>query len=1076
MFPEDYEDAEVLKSVPKFVFPYESYHACQPVEHFSFVLTDINSKFKFGFCRLSAGTQPHSCLCIVSCLPWHEIFFQLLDSLSNCLNSSTNRPIVPLLTLLYAVNNFKPGEPISVADVKCNQKYSFTCPELNQLPSMPENRNLSEFVSSFDVHSMMVIFASLVNERRVLMVSETLSRLTACVHAAAALIYPMFWQHLFIPVLPPVLLDYCCAPMPFLIGLHNSVVRKMRKQDLGDVVTVDVDTGSITSEYDDISLLPEDVVSTLKRNLKSYVSDGKTSTRQVVGDGISRAFLKAMVVMIGGYRDALRFRPGEQITFDPNAFLLSRPAAMQPFLQRTLQLQTFQQFVSDRLDMLNSGAGFSDEFDTEVNMYGDQWGTQSRYKDWLSHMKKQGKKLKKEGRDRWMDFAGKVRTRSKQTFKELKAKIEDMKKDEAENVVQPSTRITVAYHVARKPPRPPPPATLKDAIGQLQPNRQSAITRHGSSCERTQRYRLVDVVDDFVIVNGTSLPRRSGLAAIDDSALFEPVTLPSVDMDLTNDPDILKVCRKSYSLEDLVVDVSADSTPADTESESSPRLAESTDVNPLPFHHQQPGVDGGLSVSSGLFPAAASAPNFETMKRETPSPVATNNRLPSPVPAPRHNATRRPILGSRDRSPVVTMATDESHGEPLILLDTSSSSSVDSRENILEFDPLISQTKLNETSSNDKKDSSSTCSSVFQSLTNFSDTNCSVKLASIESIDKLSVSNSSPVPRPRTSKQHPKTSTGNPNLTGPAGRINISRAGSTGSEISESGNTGVGRVGVQPVREARANFIQSTAPAVVTVCRPRQSSLDQFDPLATGQLAVDGLQVTDGMSSNKDSDNDLLKEWNLDFGSVSGGSVGGTTVRPADNVSPSPVGFVSMPNLSRPVVTPLRYPGNYGLTGLGAFGPQQQQRPQAAASQPWSVNNAMSQPNSVGVLAPAVPRANFQPPANVVGSVSNVTGKCATLPAATSAVPAFSVLRPAPVVLGRPSSTDLMDLFGNSKGGVQPAASGVRQTDAVQRPHSVDLEGLFDVVVVTSQQTASLTTTLMSRDQKATSQTWESFD
>jgi len=34
----------------------------------------------------------------------------------------------------------------------------------------------------------------MINERRILMVSETLSRLTACIHSAATLIYPMHWS------------------------------------------------------------------------------------------------------------------------------------------------------------------------------------------------------------------------------------------------------------------------------------------------------------------------------------------------------------------------------------------------------------------------------------------------------------------------------------------------------------------------------------------------------------------------------------------------------------------------------------------------------------------------------------------------------------------------------------------------------------------------------------------------------------------------------------------------------------------------------------------------------------------
>jgi len=50
-------------------------------------------------------------------------------------------------------------------------------------------------------------------------------------------------------------------------------------------------------------------------------------------------------------------------------------------------MQIFQQFVNDRLDLLNMGNGFSDEFETEANIYGDKWGAKSRYKDWLSHMK-----------------------------------------------------------------------------------------------------------------------------------------------------------------------------------------------------------------------------------------------------------------------------------------------------------------------------------------------------------------------------------------------------------------------------------------------------------------------------------------------------------------------------------------------------------------------------------------------------------------------------------------------------------------------------------------------------------------
>ena len=41
----------------------------------------------------------------------------------------------------------------------------------------------------------------------------------------------------------------------------------------------------------------------------------------------------------GNYREALRFQVGQQITFDRDLFIQSRPPHIQPFLENMLQLQ-----------------------------------------------------------------------------------------------------------------------------------------------------------------------------------------------------------------------------------------------------------------------------------------------------------------------------------------------------------------------------------------------------------------------------------------------------------------------------------------------------------------------------------------------------------------------------------------------------------------------------------------------------------------------------------------------------------------------------------------------------------------
>ncbi len=82
--------------------------------------------------------------------------------------------------------------------------------------------------------------------------------------------------------------------------------------------------------------------------------------------------VQALVHLIGGYRDGLKYRSGGKITFNEEAFVRSRSASVQPFLEKMLQLQIFRQFIDERLDLLNSGRGFSDEFELECVAFADR--------------------------------------------------------------------------------------------------------------------------------------------------------------------------------------------------------------------------------------------------------------------------------------------------------------------------------------------------------------------------------------------------------------------------------------------------------------------------------------------------------------------------------------------------------------------------------------------------------------------------------------------------------------------------------------------------------------------------------
>ncbi|TRY86422.1 hypothetical protein DNTS_004201, partial [Danionella cerebrum] len=323
-------------------------------QNFTFVLTDIESKQRFGFCRLSSGA--HSCHCILSYLPWFEVFYKLLNILADYTTKGQDSQWRELLESLHTLNIPESGVPVHLS-----VHLFFTVPDPSELPSIPENRNLTEYFVAVDVNNMLHLYASMLYERRILISCSKLSTLTACVHGAAAMLYPMYWQHVYIPVLPQHLIDYCCAPMPYLIGVHSSLMEKVRGMALDDAVLLNVDTNTLETPFDDLQSLPNDVVSSLKNRLRKVSS--------TTGDGVARAFLKAQAALFGSYRNALHIVPEEPITFNEETFITHRSSTMRQFLQNAIQLQLFKQF------------------EDEINM-GEYAGSDKTYHQWLFTVKK----------------------------------------------------------------------------------------------------------------------------------------------------------------------------------------------------------------------------------------------------------------------------------------------------------------------------------------------------------------------------------------------------------------------------------------------------------------------------------------------------------------------------------------------------------------------------------------------------------------------------------------------------------------------------------------------------------------
>ncbi|XP_035907210.1 uncharacterized protein LOC118509955 isoform X1 [Anopheles stephensi] len=372
-FPESFKDAKVTADIPAFAFPcaFES----RTIQVHSFVLTNIDSKWRFGFCRHDPKSP--TAMVIITYLPWHDTFMRFLNVLADIRKNRPNE-FASFLAESYNKGVPEPGACLKLHYDRASQTFLFQRPQQFQLPSIPENHNLNQYYNFVEPKFMIGIFAAMLAERRIIFVSRRLDILSSCVQAANAFLYPMVWQHIFIPVLPMQMKDILAAPMPFLIGVPEAVYETLRREEIGDVVILNCDTRTLETPFDDVKSMPQELVSSLKKQLSNQADHR--------GDRVSKIFLGILVQLIGGYRDAVKFN--DKITFDPETFIESRPSHLRPFLDKMLDLQIFQQFIEERLDMLNTGQGFSDEFEVEYFRYAEKSGRKTKqYKDLLKNFK-----------------------------------------------------------------------------------------------------------------------------------------------------------------------------------------------------------------------------------------------------------------------------------------------------------------------------------------------------------------------------------------------------------------------------------------------------------------------------------------------------------------------------------------------------------------------------------------------------------------------------------------------------------------------------------------------------------------
>uniref|UniRef100_A0A3Q2P1T2 DENN domain containing 2A n=1 Tax=Fundulus heteroclitus TaxID=8078 RepID=A0A3Q2P1T2_FUNHE len=318
---------------------------------FSFVLTGEDGSRRFGYCRRllpsGKGRRLPEVYCIVSRLGCFDLFSKILDevekrrAISPALVQPFMRGIMeapfPAPGRTITVKNFLPGSGTEVIQL-CRPS-----------DSRLEHVDFECLFSSLSLRLLLRVFASLLLERRVIFTADKLSTLSQCCHAVVALLYPFTWQHTYIPVLPPSMLDIVCTPTPFIVGLLSSCLPRLKDLPIEEVLVVDLGNSRFLRQLDDEdSILPHKLQAALEHVLekrrelaceKGDLPNDSSSLSAVV----SEAFVRFFVEMVGHY--SLFMGGSERDDESPSSPTLPSPSSPSP---SSFQREAFRKAVTSK--------------------------------------------------------------------------------------------------------------------------------------------------------------------------------------------------------------------------------------------------------------------------------------------------------------------------------------------------------------------------------------------------------------------------------------------------------------------------------------------------------------------------------------------------------------------------------------------------------------------------------------------------------------------------------------------------------------------------------------------------------
>lgn len=230
-------------------------------EHFIFTLTDSKGQRMYGMClrglfkgvrkRFDVPRRRRHCLCIITKYPFFSMFHAMLLQLHSLalLDRDTPRDGTRsiwcwrFLSAVYQQPLLSEGQLHSLIvawdahpDLLMQRSFILIPPRSIQSGvSLHRESRILPLLEVLGVDRFFKLLSAILCERRIIFVADDVELLSSSVIAAASLLAPFQWQHLFIPLLPSKLLVYVSAPTPYIYGVRRYLTAELKKQLTADI-------------------------------------------------------------------------------------------------------------------------------------------------------------------------------------------------------------------------------------------------------------------------------------------------------------------------------------------------------------------------------------------------------------------------------------------------------------------------------------------------------------------------------------------------------------------------------------------------------------------------------------------------------------------------------------------------------------------------------------------------------------------------------------------------------------------------------------------------------------------------